>query len=154
VLWVEGGKGEDRRVVGGERLIYIAHLGGRERREGRKGGQKGREGGQTRTANDVLGDGPVSARVDLIQHDKQQVETREEGIGQPDVFLHGAVFVVLAIDGVGRRQDRAPGIEGGVDAGLGGGRERGRGKEGGVRIESQFKIFWRLACPCTCPLFH
>eukprot|EP00624_Nannochloropsis_granulata_P004563 evm.model.NODE_32801_length_21973_cov_24.664589.4 len=73
----------------------------------------------------MLGDGPVSAGVDLIEHDKQQVETREEGIGQADVLLHGAVFVVLAIDGVGRRQDRASGIEGGVDAGLGGGRERG-----------------------------
>jgi hypothetical protein len=87
------------------------------------GEEGGREGGRaaTRTSDDVLGNSPISARVNLIQHNKEQVKTGEERIGQADVFLDGAMLVILAIDGVGRGEDRAAGIEGGVDAGLGDG---------------------------------
>jgi len=86
----------------------------------------GREGGResARTSNDVLSDGAVRARVNLIQHNEKQVETGEEGVGKPDVFLDGTMLVVLAIDRISGCQDRAAGVEGGVDAGLG--REGGR----------------------------
>ena len=72
-------------------------------------------------ANDVAGNSSIAAGVKLIQHHEEQIETRKEGVGKANVLLNAPAAVVLTIDGVGGGQNRAPGIETGVDASLGNG---------------------------------
>ena len=72
-------------------------------------------------ADDVAGNPSVAAGVQLIQNHEEQIETRKEGVGKANVLLNAAAAVVLTVDGVGGGQDRAPGIETGVDASLGNG---------------------------------
>ena len=56
-----------------------------------------------------------------VEDDEEQVEAREQAIGQPDVLHGGAVGVVLSVDGVGGGDDGAAGVERGVDPRLGDG---------------------------------
>mmetsp|Transcript_24114 Transcript_24114/g.57155 ORF Transcript_24114/g.57155 Transcript_24114/m.57155 type:complete len:319 (-) Transcript_24114:1382-2338(-) len=72
-------------------------------------------------SDDVRGDPPVALGVDLVEHDEEQVETTKKRVGQADVVLDPLPPVVLAVDGVRRRQDGAPRIEAGVHPGLGDG---------------------------------
>ena len=73
------------------------------------------------SANDVAGNSSIAAGVQLIQNHEEQIETRKEGVGKANVLLNAPTAIVLAIDGVGSGQDRAAGIETGVDASLGNG---------------------------------
>eukprot|EP00968_Pinguiococcus_pyrenoidosus_P006177 scaffold417_cov252-Pinguiococcus_pyrenoidosus.AAC.4 len=59
---------------------------------------------------------PVEVRVEHVQHDEQQVETRKQRVRQADVLLRPPVAVVLAIDGVRCRRDGASRIQCRVDA--------------------------------------
>lgn len=56
-----------------------------------------------------------------IQDDKQKIKAREQRVGKADVVGRVLERVVLAIDRVGSCQDRAAGIQRGVDARLGNG---------------------------------
>ena len=72
-------------------------------------------------AEDVLGDLAVAEVVDIVGDDEEEIETREQGVGEGDVAVGVLVGVVLAVDGVRGGDDAAAGVEGGVDAGFGDG---------------------------------
>lgn len=69
----------------------------------------------------VVGDVAVFLGVQIIQDDEQQIETRQERVRQIDVFLRADVAIVLAIDRIRCRNNRASRIQRGLDAGLGNG---------------------------------
>ena len=56
--------------------------------------------------------------VDLIQHEIQQVEPRDESRGEVDVAGDGELCVVLRADGVSCSENGCAGIEGGDDTGF------------------------------------
>jgi len=56
-----------------------------------------------------------------ITDDKDEIETRQQGIGKIDVLGQGFLIVPIAFDRVRCRDDRAAGVETGVDTGLGNG---------------------------------
>ncbi len=70
-------------------------------------------------AQDVLRHQAVPGVLDVVGHDEEQIETRQQRVGQGDVLVGVLVGVVLAEDGVRGGDDAAAGVEGGVDAGLG-----------------------------------
>ena len=88
----------------------------------------------------VLRDRRVPRRRGVVQQDEEQVEARQERVREVDVARDGQAVVVRAVHRVGRREHRAAGVEGGLDAGLGdgdrlllhdlgkGGKERGKRK--------------------------
>mmetsp|Transcript_99618 Transcript_99618/g.171549 ORF Transcript_99618/g.171549 Transcript_99618/m.171549 type:complete len:419 (-) Transcript_99618:949-2205(-) len=67
---------------------------------------------------DKLCQGRVLDGVHFVPDDVQQVEALQDRLRQVHVLLEGEGLVVVAPDGVGRRDDGAPGLEGGDDAGL------------------------------------
>ena len=64
----------------------------------------------------VLRDRGVPRARRVVQQDEQQVETRQQRVRQVDVAGDGQAVVVGAVDGVGGCQDRATGVERGLDA--------------------------------------
>lgn len=69
-------------------------------------------------ADQVLREHAVALIVDLVEDEVQQVETRDQGRRQVDVARDGPLEVVLGPDGVGCREDRSTGVQGGDDTGL------------------------------------
>lgn len=67
---------------------------------------------------DVLRDEAVSLLVDVVGHDEEEIESREERVGEGDVLVGILVDVVLSVDGVGGGDNGASGVERGVDTGL------------------------------------
>ena len=94
-------------------------------------------------AYNVLGNGMVGGGVALVQHHEEEIEAAHNGGGDGDVPFKALTAVVTAKDGVGGGEDRGASVQGGVDAGLGGGgggkgergREGGREREGWVGRE-------------------
>jgi len=62
-------------------------------------------------AQDVLRDHPVALLVDVVCDDKEQVETREERVGQRDVAMRVLVDVVLR-EGEGKEATSATAEQG------------------------------------------
>ena len=60
-------------------------------------------------AQHVRRDPAVVLRVELVQHDEEQVETRQQRVGQPDVVLRATQLVVLTVDRVRCGDDAAGG---------------------------------------------
>lgn len=69
--------------------------------------------------DDESGETFVDFRVDRIADDAEHVETREDGLGEFDILREWDSRVVAAADRVGGGDDRAAGLEGGYNAGLG-----------------------------------
>jgi hypothetical protein len=90
----------------------VAHLGGVGR--GARVAARVRLDDKGREA--LVGDG-----VDLVAEDAEDVEAREDGVGELDVLREGLAGVVPPADGVGGGHHGAAGLEGRDDAGLGDG---------------------------------
>ncbi|KAJ6443533.1 hypothetical protein O9K51_04712 [Purpureocillium lavendulum] len=87
-----------------------------------------RDGGRLRhgvaaavRADDEARQALVLGRLDRVAHDAEDVEARQDGLGQLDVSGKGNGGVVAAAHGVGGGDDAAAGLQGRDDAGLGDG---------------------------------
>jgi hypothetical protein len=58
----------------------------------------------------VLGDGPVVRWIELVENDEEEIETREQRVGQADVLRRLLVPVVLAVGRIGRGQNAVAAI--------------------------------------------
>ena len=67
----------------------------------------------------VQGKSFVFGLVVLVQEQEDQIETREEGLGEIDILLRRLGWVVPAVEGVGCSKNRSPCIKTGCDACLG-----------------------------------
>ncbi|GIX63289.1 ubiquitin fusion degradation protein 1 [Babesia caballi] len=61
--------------------------------------------------DDVLAEQQVLVGVGHVLHDDDEVEPAQDGVGEVHVLLEGQRRLVAAEDGVGRGDDRAPGLE-------------------------------------------
>ena len=61
----------------------------------------------------------VKLLVLWVQHEEDEVESTEEGVGQLDVLHHRRPLIPLRHAGVGGSQDGGPRVEGADDSSLG-----------------------------------
>mmetsp|Transcript_2185 Transcript_2185/g.6453 ORF Transcript_2185/g.6453 Transcript_2185/m.6453 type:complete len:575 (+) Transcript_2185:7-1731(+) len=101
------------RSVGGLLAILLVVLDGRHRRTADA------LAAETVHSQHVLADSRVQLGVHLVQQDKEQVEARQQRVGQAHILHHGTVCVIGAVHRVGRCHHRAARVERGVDARLG-----------------------------------
>ena len=76
---------------------------------------------ETMVGDYALSDTSVLLRLFLVEHNEQQVETREQRVREADILADRLVAGIVAVDRVGSCDNRAAGVEAGVDAGLGNG---------------------------------
>mmetsp|Transcript_8350 Transcript_8350/g.18191 ORF Transcript_8350/g.18191 Transcript_8350/m.18191 type:complete len:313 (-) Transcript_8350:1741-2679(-) len=108
-----------RRLVGDLRMDLSARVGNVLHEGALVDGRDWRLAIELVEGDEVQGELRVGFLVGLVEHQIDEVESREERGGQVDVLDDGALGVVLRVDGVGGGEDRGARVEGADDARLG-----------------------------------
>jgi hypothetical protein len=66
----------------------------------------------------VLGHSQIVITIRHVSHQKQQIESRQEGVGQVDVFAHTLAGIVATVGGISSGQDGSSRIQRGIDPSL------------------------------------